>query len=149
MAHRYGWKAKAAAALGVHASYVSKILGGEVAMVGPDLIVRAAEMVQLPASFFLGEEEPTSLPPLVATRNGAARRVAAHHDPTPENSDAEWSFHSDEGREMWRSAYAAWILRGVGTDSAERMADHAMDAYEARFYPALAARNKNRSRVAE
>lgn len=53
--NRYGWKAAAARRLGVHPSYVSKVLNREVGQVGADVLARACDRLGIAPLFFQRE----------------------------------------------------------------------------------------------
>lgn len=101
-----GWKKRVAERLGVHPSYVSRILSGEKLTIGPDVIDRACERLGLGADFFFVEQ---SAPPdyhdfLDAEREEVARETAREA--------------IREEAETWREAHAAAFafLRTATTD---------------------------------
>lgn len=53
--YAYGWKAKTARRLGVHPSYINKVLKGDIGDVGGEVINRACKSLQLDPSFFLDD----------------------------------------------------------------------------------------------
>lgn len=60
MGERYrfarGWKAKVAGKLGVHPSYLGRVLSGEVEEVGVEIIERACERLRIKRDFFFAEK---------------------------------------------------------------------------------------------
>ena len=91
MRNRYGWKAAVARRLGVHASYVSKIVGGAVSTVGADIIDRAAARIGLREEYFLDEA-------------GRSYRDFLHErGPTELGLPSSWDAGMKSSARMWRT----------------------------------------------
>lgn len=78
MGYRYGWKSKVARQLGVHPSYVSKVLAEEINDVGGDVLKRALDALDLDSSFFFAvDENALSRPHAWYRREEMERRSSA------------------------------------------------------------------------
>lgn len=69
MGHRHGWRAEVARQLGIHGSYITRLLNGERVTVGREYVDRAIGKGLASPDFFYGDKAPTVLAQAAAIEN--------------------------------------------------------------------------------
>lgn len=75
LGNRHGWKSSVARRLGVHPSYISKMVAGKIGDVGGDVIAKAMEALGVDASFFY--EAPQTSPGPVTSEGASMLAIEA------------------------------------------------------------------------